>query len=248
MGGWFRGMAYGMTVKGPRYGMYVDGYSFTTKATAQLIDPKNGSTNRIAAYTSTSMTSDVSSRGKVQMINGEAHISFDANFAAIITDPSDLVITVTPAGNSNGVYVSSVDANGFVVKENNNGTSSVQLSWIAVATIKGQEQLPVPPEVLATDFDAKMQGVMFNENNTTDQPGNLWWDGTNIRFDAPPAKQADPNRITCARPQDSYTPTRDQVPAPRNNYIPQQAPQQQAPAPRSSQQSSTQAPASSRPH
>jgi hypothetical protein len=248
MGGWIRGMAYGMNVRGTRYSMYVDGYSYTNKPIAQLINPDNGSANRIPAYTSSAMTSDVSSRGKVQMINGEAHISFDANFAAVITDPSDLVITVTPTGNSNGVYVSSVDANGFTVKENNNGTASVQLSWIAVATIKGQEQLNVPAEVLATDFDSKMQGVMFNENNTTDTPQPLWWDGTQIRFDTPPAKQADPNYTSNAREQDGVQPTRETTPAPRNNYVPQQQPQQQpAPAPRATRPSATPAPAASRP-
>jgi hypothetical protein len=34
-----------------------------------------------------------------------------------------------------------------------------------------------------------MNGVMFNDNNTTDQPQPMWWDGSNVRFDQPPAKQ-----------------------------------------------------------
>ncbi|MEO5645610.1 MAG: hypothetical protein ABIQ40_06065 [Bacteroidia bacterium] len=248
MGGWVRGMAYGMNVKGVRYSMYVDGYSYTNKPTAQLINPDNGSTDRIPAYTSTSMTSDVSSRGKVQMINGEAHVAFDANFSAIITDPSDLVITVTPTGNSNGVYVSSVDANGFVVKENNNGSASVQLSWTAIATIKGQEQLTVPSEVLATDFDGKMQGVMFNDNNTTDTPQPLWWDGTQIRFDAPPAKQPNSDAVANARPQ-TEVPETTETPAQRNTNLPQQSapvPQrtpQPNPVPRATQPAPAQAPA-----
>jgi len=188
MGGWVRGMAYGMHVKGTRYSLYVDGTTYTNAPTMRLHDKQDGSVARISTYSNQSMSSDVTSRGKSQLSNGEVFVPFDANFAAIIGDPSDLVITVTPTGNSNGVYVSSVDATGFYVKENNSGTSNVQFSWIAVASIAADQGMEQPEEVLATDFDQKMRSVMFNDNNTTDAPQGIWWDGTQIRFDAMPAK------------------------------------------------------------
>lgn len=227
MGGWVRGMAYGMHVKGDRYSMYVDGYTFTNKPTAQLIDKQDGSTTRVAAYTSSSMTSDVSSRGKAQLVNGEAHVNFSSDFSGIITDPSDLVITVTPTGNSNGVYVSSVDATGFTVKENNNGASNVQFSWIAVATIKGNENPVLPAEVLSTSFDGTMRGVMFNDNNTQDAAQPIWWDGSQVRFDQPPAKETNNNAATNARPLTGGVNMPDENNSRSSYEAPQQAPQQQ---------------------
>ncbi len=37
-----------------------------------------------------------------------------------------------------------------------------------------------------------MNGVMYNVNNKTGTPQSIWWDGQQVRFDAPPAKQVDP--------------------------------------------------------
>ena len=186
MGGWVRGMAYGMHVKGKRYSLYVDGYTFTNKPMAQLITKNDGS--RVAAYSAVSMSSDVYSRGKGQLISGETFIAFDENFKEIISNINDLVITVTPSGNSNGVYVASINTNGFTVRENNSGNSNVQVSWIAVTQVKGNENPIVPEEILTSGFDNNMRGVMFNDNNTSDTPGSIWWDGSNVRFDAPPSK------------------------------------------------------------
>lgn len=182
MGGWVRGMAYGMNVRGERYSLYVDGTTYSNAPTMRLVDKQDGSTNRVPVYMSTSMTSDVTSRGKNQMVNGEAYVPFPADFAGVISDPNDLVITVTPTGNSNGVYVSSVDANGFYVKENNSGTSTVAFNWTATATIKGDAAPAHPTEVLANSFDGYMQNVMFNDNNSTGTPTGIWWDGSNVQF------------------------------------------------------------------
>ena len=199
MGGWVRGMAYGMHLKGNRYSLYVDGYTFSNKPIAQLIQKNDG--NRVAAYATVSMTSDVYSRGKGQLVSGETFIAFDENFKSIISNPNDLVITVTPSGNSNGVYVASVNADGFTVRENNSGSSNVQVSWIAIAQVKGNENPIVPEEILTLDFDSNMRGVMFNDNNTIDTPGNIWWDGSKVRFDQAPAKAVNTNSNPAQRGQ-----------------------------------------------
>jgi len=200
MGGWVRGLEYGFHAKGNRYGLYVDGTTFTNSPITQLVNV--GESNRIAAKATMGMSADVQSRGKAQMVGGQVFIPFSADFAKIISDPQDLVITVTPGGNTNGAYVSSVTANGFTITENNNGTSNVSVSWIAIATVKGYNDMSgiTPSEVVASDFDTKMNGVMFNENNTSDTPTPIWWDGTQIRFDTPPAKNIVPG-VSNARPR-----------------------------------------------
>jgi hypothetical protein len=72
--------------------------------------------------------------------------------------------------------------------------SNVSVSWIAIATVKGYSDMSniIPSEIIPGDFDVKMNGVMFNDNNTSDTPASLWWDGSQIRFDAPPAKRFTP--------------------------------------------------------
>jgi hypothetical protein len=82
-----------------------------------------------------------------------------------------------------------MNANGFWVKENESGTGNIDFSWIAIAPRKGFEQITIAPELLNKDFDVKMNNVMFNENNKTDLPQSIWWDGQNIRFDKPPVKK-----------------------------------------------------------
>lgn len=198
MGGWVRGMEYGLHAKGKRYGLYVDGTTFVNDPITQLVNV--GDNTRIAAQATIGMTADVQSRGKAQLSNGQVFIPFSADFSKIISDPNDLVITVTPQGNTNGVYVSSVTANGFTVMENNGGASSVQISWIAVATVKGYDNMGnlVPSEVAQSDFDTKMNSVMFNENNTQETSSGIWWDGSQIRFGTPP-KTANEPRANTAR-------------------------------------------------
>jgi hypothetical protein len=225
MGGWVRGMAYGMHVRGTRYSLYVDGYTFTNKPVAMLVTKEDGT--RATTYAAVSTTSDVYARGKAQLSNGSVYIPFDATFRQIISDPGDLVITVTPTGNSNGVYVSSVDANGFTVTENNGGTSAVNVSWVAIATVKGNENPETPAEVSQNDFDQKMRGVMFNDNNMTDTPQPLWWDGSQVRFDTPPAKQPDPLYNPANRSTGSNTMQNrfeQQIPTPTPQFTPAPAP------------------------
>lgn len=189
MGGWVRGMRYGFHVKGERTSLYVDGATITNQPIAQLVTLDDGS--RVGTYVPSSTTADVFARGKSKLAGGQIYIPFTNEFKQIFADPQGLTITVTPAGNSNGVYVSSIDANGFWVKENNNGTSHVDLSWIAMGTRKDAGEMTISPEILEAEFDTRMNGVMHNDIDSENaQP--LWWDGTQMRYDEVPARVAKP--------------------------------------------------------
>lgn len=197
MGGWVRGMRYGMHVKGDRTSLYVDGPTFTNQPIQQLVAMDDGS--RVSTYVPSSTTADVYARGKSKMAAGQIYVRFDDGFKQIISDPQSVTITVTPTGNSNGVYVSAIDPNGFWVKENNNGSSNVDLSWIAVGVRKGSETMTASPEILQADFDHNMRGVMHNDNSP--EPGRpVWWDGKEVRFDAAPAKTPSDDWKAVARP------------------------------------------------
>ncbi len=200
MGGWVRGMKYGFHTKGETYSLYVDGNGYTNKPLTYLIG-KEGQ-KRVASFMSTSLKPEVTVNGKVTLANGKVFVSFDKDFQQIISNIDDVIITASPQGKSNGVYIDSVTKNGFWIIENNNGASNIKISWIAVTKIKGEENPNIPKELLADDFDIKMNGVMFNDNNTEDTPQSLWWDGYKIRWDKPTNDKVDKETEKLSRPKE----------------------------------------------
>jgi hypothetical protein len=96
-------------------------------------------------------------------------------------------VTVTPNGNCNGVYISSVDKNGFTVKEMNNGTSTVALSWIAVGNRIDNRMEEATKMVSAPGFDRNVQQVLINDGNSDEVANAIWWDGSSIQFGKLPA-------------------------------------------------------------
>jgi hypothetical protein len=197
MGGWVRGLVYGAHVKGERYSLYVDGLTYTNQPITQIIETTDGT--RIPTYTPTSTKTDVTTRGKSSLQDGSKFVAFDASFQSIISeDPDEMTITVTPNGNCNGVFVASYNREGFWVRENNEGKANVAFTWIAISTRRGAEKPEIASELLEKDFDAKVNGVMHNENDPS--PGtSLWWDGSTVRFDTPPAHKVDPNIFSGSR-------------------------------------------------
>ena len=183
MGGWIRGLAYGTHVKGEIYSMYVDGKTYTNEPITQLVETEAA---RQPVYASSAMKVEISSRGKNNLNNGTVYVEFTPEFKnTISTNPDELTITVTPNGNSNGIYILSYDQNGFTVMENNSGTSNVSFNWIAIGTRKDYETMDHDAQILANDFDQKMEGVMYNETNTNGTSQTMWWNGTQMVFDQP---------------------------------------------------------------
>lgn len=185
MGQWVKGGVYGMNIKGNRYGLYVDGKTYTNNVIAQLSESKSGE-KREVTYVSTAVNVDVLDRGKSQLVNGKAFIPFTPTFKSLASKEIPVMVTVTPNGASNGVYVESVTNDGFTVVENNGGSSNIKLTWIAIATRAGYENPETPAELLSKEYDANMDGVMFNENNLDDSATNMRWDGSTLHFSKTP--------------------------------------------------------------
>ena len=108
IGGWINSPIYGMYVKGYRYGLYTDGQSYSNNIVVQLIPNKNSPDQLIPTFTSTSTTVNITTMGTGELVNGKATIRYDENFSNSISDKYQVNITVTPMGNSNGVYVSNI--------------------------------------------------------------------------------------------------------------------------------------------
>ncbi|WP_271392942.1 hypothetical protein [Aequorivita sinensis] len=73
--------------------------------------------------------------GVGQLVNGQAHISIDPILKQSLHIDSNhpLKVFVTLEGDCNGVFVTNKSADGFTVKELQNGTSNVPFSWQIVA-------------------------------------------------------------------------------------------------------------------
>ena len=163
MGGWIKGLAYGANFSGGIYGTYTDGKAIMNDVLVNLTDV--GDEIRVPSYGITSTSVDVYSKGKSQLNNGQMQVNFDENFKKIVNADPNIVITVSPMGECNGLYVTNITENGFTVKELQNGSNSTAFSWIAIGTRTGFENVAISPEILTRTYDIKMNGVMHNENS-----------------------------------------------------------------------------------
>jgi hypothetical protein len=182
MGSWVKGLVYGTYLQGSRYSLYVDGKTFINKPLVQLNQTESG--NKIPTYGVTSMTTDVVMKGEGQLVNGVAQINFSNEYSSIISESSPVIVTVTPVGESKGVHIVATSKTGFSVKENENATSNTKFYWIAVATKAGSEKQDISPELLSSDFEHNMHGVMHNDADGETNGKPMWYDGREVRYDA----------------------------------------------------------------
>ncbi len=188
-GSWFRGEVYGMAVKGERYGLYVDGKQYTNDIIT-IVTPSASKSTKTATYVQTSMSVDVYAKGTGTLVNGQATVQFAPSFSELISSDEEVIVTITPIGRSANLYIDQSGTQGFVVKEGQNNTigraTNIKFTWIAIGTKKGYENPQNPEEVMQKDYDKKLSGFMFNENDTQHSGQPMWWDGSKIRYDAVP--------------------------------------------------------------
>lgn len=189
MGGWVKGLVYGTNFSGPKYGVYVDGKTISNNIYAQLTSVQN-SDKRIATYATTSTEVDVYSKGKSVLKNGKAVVQFSDDFKNLISSDRDVIITITPIGRSNGIFLANVTRDGFEVEENASGTSYISFNWIAIGNKKGYEDTKISEEILDKNYDFNMNAVMHNENDPSSALP-IWWDGTKVRHDKPLIERKD---------------------------------------------------------
>jgi hypothetical protein len=158
------------------------GNEYTSGYQVELVD--NGS-NKTAAYSVTSTDVKIYGDGNAALSNGTAYVQFDADFVKLLGNVPN--VTVTPIGESNGIYIAAIDKNGFTIKENKNGNSNISFNWIAVGKrIDAVTKPELPVDLASNDFDANMKKVMFNESNKEQSATPIWWDGSKLRFDEKP--------------------------------------------------------------
>ncbi len=194
IGGGFFGSMIGSVSKGKVIGQmnsgellasYNLGDEYTTGRQIELV---NNGTERVPAYSVTSTELTIYKKGKITLQNGIAYVAFDNNYTSLLADVP--VVTVTAMGACNGLYIEQIDRKGFTVRELNNGTSNVSVSWISVADrIDQSTAQEVPSEMLQTSFDESLQLSLHDDSNKEQSGQGMWWDGQSkkIRFGQVPA-------------------------------------------------------------
>jgi hypothetical protein len=170
------GGVYGIYVEGNNFGIYSKGPVFSDQPAIQLQDV--GESERAIIYSGSSTEVTVMTCGQGSLVNGQCSVIYDNNFKKVVSQQIPVIITVTPMGPSNGVYISSSSIDGFSVTENNAGNSNVTFSYIAVGRRAGYENPHLPAEVLASDFESNMTDGLHNDaDNATDGKGLNYQDG-----------------------------------------------------------------------
>ena len=184
-GGWIRGNVYGAAIQGDRFALYVNGRAVVNQPIVELASP-NTNADRKPYYSAVSQNSDVYERGVATLSKGEVSVELTDDFLRQAS-ADDISIIITPMGATQGIYYQLKGRNSFLIKENNNGTSSIKVSWMAFAKRNtGNEAQNFPSELLPSSFDMNLENFMFNENNILSKPGNFWWDGSKLNTTSPP--------------------------------------------------------------
>lgn len=183
MGGWTRGEVMGHTASGQLYASYNLGNEYTSGHQADIVTVNN---QRIAAYANTSTQLKVYDDGYAQLSAGEATVTFSPEFTALMEAGKRPVITVSAIGAPVILYIKSIEGNRFTIATTDGSTANVEFSWTAVAKRVDNAGTELPEALRSSEFDNNIQGVMFNENNKEQNGTPVWWDGSNVRFDAAP--------------------------------------------------------------
>jgi hypothetical protein len=184
-----RGNVIGQLNKGDLFASYSIGDVYTSGKNIEMVD--NG-TEMTPAYAVTSTEAVIYKKGKAQMVNGSAIIAFDSNYSKLLGDSP--VVTITPMGQCNGVYIESITKEGFTIKELNGGTSTAAISWIAVGDRVDAKSTEVPSFIKEKSFDQNVDKVLFNDADKSHSGEGLWWDGTKLQFNKNFPRELNPTR------------------------------------------------------
>jgi len=145
-------------------------------------------------FSNVSTAVTVQTSGYGQLSSGKCMISFDESFKKVASDEYPVVITVTPVGNSQGIYLEQAGSEGFTVAENNSGRSNVEFSYIAIARRKGYENPQLPKEVVAPDYTGKLARGLHNDADMDTDGEGLYFENGELYVGKHPSTLPDLSR------------------------------------------------------
>ena len=102
---------------------------------------------RVAEYTASEAEPTIEDSGEGALVGGRAYVALDPKFANVIDTTSAYLVTVTPEGDCDGLYVPVRTPVGFVVREIHDGHSNVGFAYRIIAKKYGEHaaRLPMMP-------------------------------------------------------------------------------------------------------
>ena len=94
---------------------------------------KTSSGAKLKTYLASQSLPTMEDFGEGQLVNGQAAIPLEHQFASTIDTSRSYLVFITPEGDSNGLYVTSKSANGFVVRESKGGRSTLAFQYRIIA-------------------------------------------------------------------------------------------------------------------
>nr|MBP6316083.1 collagen-like protein [Chitinophagaceae bacterium] len=176
-----KGSVIGQMNEGELFAAYNKGDVYTSGKQIELVSSEE---NVTPAYTVTSNEVTVYNKGKIQLVNGTATVRFSENYAQLLGESP--IVTASPMGACNGVYVTEVSKDGFIIKEQNNGNSNVEISWISVGNRVDANTSEVPAMLTNTSFNRNLSQALFNDANKKKSGLSMWWNGKELQFGTMP--------------------------------------------------------------
>jgi hypothetical protein len=167
------GGIYGIYAEGKDYAMFSNGTVYKNDLDVHLQRGKNNQQEVLYTHVSTDAT--VMTSGVGQMANGKSKMIFDETFREILSEEDVVVVTVTPLGKCNGIFLSSSDLQGFTVEELNEGRGNVSFSYIAIGKRKGYENPQLAREVVSGNYVDKMTRGLHNDGNQSTEAEGVYY-------------------------------------------------------------------------
>ena len=102
------------------------------------------SARRVRTYSPQSSEPMIEDNGEAQLVSGTAYVRLDPAFANVTDQRSIYSVSITPEGNSNGLFVTQKTLTGFAVRENNGGKSTLAFEYRIVAKPFGSTAKRLP--------------------------------------------------------------------------------------------------------
>ena len=98
----------------------------------------------VGEYTPSEAEPTIEDNGEAQLVSGRAYVTLDPRFENVIDTTSAYLVTVTPEGDCDGLYVTGRTPAGFVVREIRDGRSNVGFAYRIVAKKYGVHARRLP--------------------------------------------------------------------------------------------------------
>ena len=98
----------------------------------------------VVSYVPTQSLPSIDDFGEASLENGYAYVQLDAAFRNVVDRNASYLVFITPEGDSRGLYVTQKTAQGFMVRENMGGHSSLAFSYRIVAKPLGKQEARLP--------------------------------------------------------------------------------------------------------